>query len=289
MQRSKTQASGEESAPGLNEAFATYLPAVLALIAAGIVAGLAAGLFGIGGGAIIVPVLSLLFEQLGYSDTAQHVAVSTSLATIILTSLRSVEAHHRAGAVDWEIIRQWSVYIILGAVAGMLLAGTMSKSALRMTFGLIGLLAAAQLFFGRPNWRLAEALPAGLPRAGLGISMGALSALMGIGGGTFGVTLMTLCGRPVHRAVATAAGWGVAIGVPGAIAAIIAGWNKDGLPPFSLGYVNVPAFLLLSVFTVWLAPAGARLAHKTDATRLKRLFGLVLALVALRMLWQSLN
>jgi uncharacterized protein len=266
-----------------------YLPALAALIAAGAVAGLAAGLFGIGGGAIIVPVLSALLESLGFSETAQHVAVSTSLATIILTSMRSVQAHAKEGVVDFDLIRAWSPYIVLGALIGMALAGVMSKSGLRIAFGVIGLAAAAQLFFGRPDWHLAKDMPKGLARAGLGTSVGTLSALMGIGGGTFGVTLMTLCGRPVHRAVATASGWGVAIGVPGALAAILVGWGKDGLPPLSLGYVNGPAFLVLSVFTVWLAPVGARLAHRTDAARLKRLFGVVLGVIAVRMLWQAVS
>jgi uncharacterized protein len=278
--------SGEAA---LIDSLLPYWPALLALVVAGVLAGLAAGLFGIGGGAIIVPVLSVLLESLGFSDTAQHVAVSTSLATIILTSMRSVQAHARENAVDWDLIKAWSPFIVCGALIGMALAGAMTKDALRLAFGLIGLLAAAQLIFGRPNWQLAREMPTGLPRAGLGVGTGILSALMGIGGGTFGVTLMTLCGRPVHRAVATASGWGVAIGVPGALAAILAGWGKDGLPPGSLGYVNVPAFVLLSIFTVWLAPVGARLAHKTDAALLKRLFGVMLGLVALRMLWQSLR
>ncbi len=271
------------------DAFLPYAPALFALIAAGAVAGIAAGLFGIGGGAIIVPVLSILLETLGFSETAQHVAVATSLATIILTSMRSVDTHAKENAVDWDIIKSRSPFILIGALIGMSIAGVMSKDGLRLAFGLIGLLAAAQLFFGRPNWRLAEDMPTGLPRAGLGIGTGILSALMGIGGGTFGVTLMTLCGRPVHRAVATASGWGVAIGVPGALAAVIAGWGKDGLPPGSLGYVNVPAFVLLSIFTVWLAPLGARLAHKTDAAMLKKWFGVVLGLIAVRMLWQSVS
>ncbi len=261
---------------------------LLALALAGAAAGLAAGLFGIGGGAVIVPVLGLLLEGMGFSETSQHVAVSTSLATIILTSLRSVEAHHRQGAVDWDVIRAWSPFISVGALIGMAVSGYLSKQALLAIFGTFGLIVATQLFFGRPGWRLADDLPRGAPRAALGTSVGALSALMGIGGGTFGVTLMTLCGREVHRAVATAAGWGVAIGVPGAIAAMITGWGKDGLPPGSIGYVNVPAFVLISCFTVWLAPVGARLAHRLNAVRLRRMFGVLLALIAGRMLWQVL-
>lgn len=266
-----------------------YAPLLLALIVAGIAAGLAAGLFGIGGGAIIVPVLYFLFDGMGFSETAMHVAVSTSLATIILTSARSVMAHNSHGAVDWQIIRSWAPWIVLGALIGMGIGGYLSKRALLGIFGSLAFLLAAQLFFGRPTWRLAENMPEGIIRAGLGSAVGALSALMGIGGGTFGVSLMTLYGRPIHKAVATAAGWGVAIGLPGAIAAIVIGWSVEGRPPFSLGYVNLAAFALISTFTVAMAPVGAKLAHKMDAVRLKRMFAILLTLVAARMLWKALG
>jgi uncharacterized membrane protein YfcA len=269
------------------ELIVQYWPLLIALAAAGAVAGLAAGLFGIGGGAIIVPVLYFLFDALGFHETAMHVAVSTSLATIILTSARSVSAHNAHGAVDWSIIRSWAPWIVLGALTGMALAGVLSNLALLGIFGTLAFVLAAQLFFGRPTWRLADDMPKGPLRAGLGFCVGTLSALMGIGGGTFGVSLMTLYGRPIHQAVATAAGWGVAIGLPSAIAAILIGWGQEGLPPFSLGYVNLAAFALISVFTVTMAPMGASLAHKLDAARLRKLFALLLALVAARMLWKA--
>jgi uncharacterized membrane protein YfcA len=263
-----------------------YWPLLLGLAAAGVFAGLAAGLFGIGGGAIIVPVLFFLFEQVGYPETAMHVAVSTSLATIILTSARSVLAHHKRGAVDWQVIRSWAPWIMLGALAGMVASGWMSGRALTAIFGVMAFVLAAQLFFGRPSWRLADDMPGGAGRAGLGGGIGALSALMGIGGGTFGVSLMTMCGRAMHQAVATAAGFGIAIGLPSAIAAVFVGWGHEGLPPFSAGYVNVPAFLLISLFTVAMAPVGAKLAHSLDAAQLKRWFAVLLSVVAARMLWK---
>lgn len=265
----------------------TYGTMLLALAAAGLFAGLVAGLFGIGGGVVIVPTLFFLLSNMGYEETAMHVAVSTSLATIILTSLRSVAAHNKRGAVDWAIIRTWSPWIVLGAVIGMLLAGYFSKQVMLGIFGTILILFAAQFFFGRPNWKLAPEMPKGILRAVIGSVNGALSSIMGIGGGTLGVTLMTLCAMPMHRAVATAAGWGVAIGLPGAVAAIIVGWGRDGLPPFSAGFVNLPAFALISVFTVLMAPVGAALAHRLNADRLRRLFGILLAVVSARMLWQA--
>ncbi len=262
---------------------------ILSLIAVGLFAGLVAGMFGIGGGAVIVPVLFFLFDGMGFSETAMHVAVSTSLATIILTSARSVAAHHGHGAVDWGIIRSWTPWIMFGAACGIGLSGLMSKQMLLGLFGTLLVLLSAQMIFGRPSWRLADQMPTGTGRAALGTGIGTLSALMGIGGGTFGVSLMTLFATPIHRAVATAAGWGVAIGLPGAIAAIIVGWSREGLPPLSLGFVNLPAFALISVFTVLMAPVGAALAHRLPADNLRKLFGLLLALVAVRMVWQALG
>lgn len=273
----------------MNEFISQYGVLVLSLVGVGLFAGLVAGLFGIGGGAVIVPVLFFLLDSMGFKETAMHVAVSTSLATIVLTSLRSVAAHHRHGAVDWAVIRGWTPWIMFGAVCGIGLSGLMSKQMLLGLFGSLLVLLSAQMIFGRPTWRLAPQMPVGAGRAGLGTSVGILSALMGIGGDTFGVSLMTLCGMPIHRAVATAAGWGVAIGLPGALAAIIVGWGRGGLPPLSLGFVNLPAFLLISIFTVLMAPVGAALAHKLNADLLRRLFGVLLAIVAVRMVWKALG
>lgn len=260
-----------------------------ALAGAGLFAGLVAGLFGIGGGAVIVPVLYFLLSGLGYEETAQHVAVATSLATIIATSSRSVMAHNTRGAVDWQVLRGWAFPIIVGALFGMILAGMMSGRALTGLFGGVAIVISLQFFFGRPDWRLADDMATGLPRMALGTSLGALSGLMGIGGGTFGVSLMTMSGRAMHQAVGTASGFGVAIGVPGALAAIVTGWGKAGLPPGSLGYVNVPAFALIAVLTVAMAPVGAALAHRLDAVLLKRLFGVLLAIVAVRMVWSAIG
>ena len=270
------------------EFFAQYGVLILALAGCGLVSGVAAGLFGIGGGAIIVPVLIILFESLGFSETASHVAIATSLATIILTSARSVMAHNKRGAVDWQIIRTWAPWIMLGALMGQLVAGQLSAAALKAFFAAMAYLLAAQLFFGRPGWRLADEMPSGAGRVGFGTGIGVLSALMGIGGGTFGVSLMTVYGRAIHQAVATAAGFGIAIGLPSAITAVFTGWGAEGLPPFSLGYVNLAAFALISVFTVTMAPVGARLAHSLDAQLLKRLFAVLLAIVATKMLYDTI-
>ncbi|MEL7128250.1 MAG: sulfite exporter TauE/SafE family protein [Pseudomonadota bacterium] len=257
---------------------------IAALIGAGLLAGLMAGLFGIGGGAVIVPALIILFETLDYGTSASHVAIGTSLATIILTSTRSVMAHHAKGAVDWDILRAWAPWIMFGAIIGQVLTGFLSARALKGFFGVMAFLLAAQLFFGRPGRQLGSALPTGGLRAILATLIGKLSALMGIGGGTFGVSLLIVYGHPIHRAVATAAGFGVAIGLPSALTAIFIGWGRTDLPPFSAGHVNLPAFVLISALTVIMAPIGARLAHILDAALLKKLFAVLLALVACRML-----
>jgi uncharacterized membrane protein YfcA len=273
----------------MSELISSYAGLIAALVACGLFSGFVAGLFGIGGGAVIVPVLILLFDALGYGESAAHVAIATSLATIILTSARSVWAHHQRGAVDWAVVWGWAPWIVVGAVLGQLATGALSGGALRGIFGGLALILAAQLFFGRPDWRLADDLPGGAGRAGLGGLIGSLSAIMGIGGGTFGVSLMTLCGRAMHQAVATAAGFGVMIGLPGAVTAIVVGWGRADLPPFSLGHVNLAAFALMSAFTVMTAPVGARLAHRLDARRLKKLFAILLAVVAIRLLLNAIG
>ena len=267
----------------------TQWPLLVALAAAGVAAGLAAGLFGIGGGAVIVPVLFFLLTGLGYDTYAMHVAVATSLATIIVTSTRSVLAHNKRGAVDWGLLRGWAPWIMLGSLLGMLVAGQVSSQVLTAIFGVMAFLLAAQLIFGRPTWRLMEDMPKGPLRAGLGAGMGTLSALMGIGGGTFGVSLMTVSGRTIHQAVATAAGFGVAIGLPAAITSILTGWGRQDLPPGSAGFVNVPAFVLICIFTILTAPMGVALAHRLDANLLRRLFGLVLAIAGARMLYTVMS
>ncbi|MAI88969.1 sulfite exporter TauE/SafE family protein [Ponticaulis sp.] len=264
----------------MTEFIAAYGPLLLALIAAGTFAGLIAGLFGIGGGVVIVPVLAFVFDQLGFTETSMHAAVGCSLATIVATSIRSAMAHHKRGAVDMEVVKGWVPWIMAGSVLGALIAGFLPGPGMRAIFGIILLLVALQFIMGRPSWKLRDSLPTGLPRVGLAGGLGALSGIMGIGGGVFGVTLMTLCGYTVHRAVGTAATFGAAIGFPAAIGYAVTGWGLDGRAPFSLGYLNVPAILIIGIMTTSLAPVGAALAHRLDATTLRRVFGVVMILVS---------
>lgn len=260
------------------------------LICAGLFAGFVGGLFGIGGGVVIVPALYVVFTALGIDEAVRmHVAVGTSLSTIISTSWRSLSAHAKAGAVDFDVLRAWAPWITFGALIGAGLAGFATSDVLLIVFGAGLLLIALQMGLGNPDWRVAHELPVGAPRAIIASGIGAFSALMGVGGGAFGVTLTTLCGRPIHQAVATASGFGAAIALPASIGYVIAGWGRDGLPPFSLGFVNAPGFLALAALTAITAPIGARLAHRLPQQTLKRAFAIVLGVIAVNMLREAVS
>lgn len=259
-----------------------------ALTGAGLFAGFIGGLFGIGGGVVIVPVLYLVLAALDVDEAVRmHIAVGTSLSTIISTSWRSLATHTKAGAVDYDVLKAWAPWITIGALIGAAIAGFANTEALLIVFGGGLLLVAAQMGLANPNWRLVNELPVGAARASIAGGIGLLSAMMGIGGGAFGVTVMTLCGRPIHQAVATASGFGAAIAAPAALGYVIAGWGREGLPPWSLGFVSVPGFILLALLTAITAPIGARLAHRLPQQTLKRAFAILLALVAINMLREA--
>ena len=197
---------------------AAFLPMLGLLLAIGAFAGVIAGLLGVGGGIVLVPAFFYAFGHLGYGGPQlMQVCLATSLATIVVTSVRSILGHHRKGAVDWAILRAWGPYIAAGALGGVLVAASLKSVTLQAIFGILALIAGLYMAFGRDHWRLGPQMPAGPCRAGLGGSLGFFSSLMGIGGGTFGVPMMTLYSLPIHRAVATAAGFGLMIAVPSAI------------------------------------------------------------------------
>ncbi len=258
----------------------------LALLTAGVIAGVLAGLLGVGGGIVIVPVLFHLLTALGIDESVRmHIAVGTSLATIIPTSIRSTLSHREKGAVDETILRSWALPLVVGVILGTIAADNASGWTLTLVFAVIALIAAANLAFGREEWRLGESLPGGGIKYGMVGTMGFFCSMMGIGGGTFGVTMMTLFGVPIHRAVGTAAGLGLIIAVPGTIGFILAGWGVPLRPPASIGYVNLLGFALIVPATVLAAPLGVRLAHWMDRTTLRRAFALFLAITSVRMFW----
>jgi len=262
---------------------ATYLPLLLLLMGIGALAGVLAGLLGVGGGIVLVPAFYYTFVRLGYeSGELMQVCLATSLATIIVTSARSVMAHHKRGAVEWDILKSWAPGIATGAIIGVLVAAGLRSVTLQMIFGVLGSTIGLYMLLGNAAWRLADEMPGAGLRWALSPLVGFLSVLMGIGGGSFGVPILTLHGIAIHRAVATAAGFGFIIAVPSVAAFLFV--DVTGALPWSLGAVNIPAFLVVITMTMMTAPLGAKIAHALDPKPLKRLFGMFLTLVALNML-----
>ncbi|WP_225030274.1 sulfite exporter TauE/SafE family protein [Xinfangfangia pollutisoli] len=256
---------------------------ILALVLIGGFAGVVSGLLGVGGGIVLVPAFFYAFNVLGYGEgQVMQVCVATSLATIIITSLRSVAAHHRKGAVDWSVLKSWGPWLVISAAIGVYVAARVPSQALQAVFGVLAGLAGLWMAFGRDSARLGAAMPGEPLRGMLASAVGFFSAMMGIGGGTFGVPLMTLFSMPIHRAVATASGFGVLIAVPAVVGFLMV--PAEGAPPYTLGAVNLPAFLVVIGTTLLTTPWGVRLAHAMNPKPLKRAFAVFLTLVALNML-----
>lgn len=257
----------------------------LMLLGIGAIAGVLAGLLGVGGGIVLVPSFFYAFQTLGYGGPQlMQMCLATSLATIIVTSVRSVLAHNRRGAVDWAILRGWGPGIAIGAMVGVLVAASLRSVTLQAVFGVLGIVIGLYLGFGRPEWRLGEAMPKGIRRVILSPLVGFMSVLMGIGGGSFGVPLMTLFNTPIHRAVATAAGFGVIIAVPSVTGFLFYQIDPAQRPPLTIGAVNLVAFAIVIAMTTMTAPLGVKLAHSMDPKPLRRVFAVFLTLVALNML-----
>lgn len=270
------------------ETFLLIQMAVLLLVI-GAFAGVLAGLLGVGGGIVLVPAFFYAFQTLGYGgDQLMQICLATSLATIIVTSVRSVLWHNKKGAVDWDILRTWAPGIMIGAVVGMFVVSGLRSSTLQAIFGVLALIVGLYMGFGRAEWRLGQAMPKGAARAALSPAVGFLSVLMGIGGGSFGVPLMSLYNTAIHRAVATAAGFGVVIATPAVIGFLFMTVDPATRPPFTIGAVNLVAFVLVIAMTLITVPIGAKLAHAMDPKPLKRVFAVFLVLVALNMLRKAL-
>ena len=260
---------------------ADILTLIAAMLGAGVFAGMIAGLFGVGGGTVIVPVLFYAFEVLGVGGEGNlHVAIGSSLLSIVITSWRSLKAHRSHGAVDEAALKAWTPWVGIGALIGAGVAGVASMEGLAIVYG-VGLGAVAlQMALTPEGFRLASDLPIGWARRIVGSGIGGLSAMMGIGGGSFGGLMMTLCGRPIHQAVATASGFGMAIGAAATLGFIVFGWSAEGRPPLSLGWVNVPAALIMGTVTGLVAPGGAKLAHSLPKRTLRLSFAIYLLVAA---------
>lgn len=259
----------------------------VSLIAAGAVTGLLAGLFGVGGGAVIVPVLYEVFRVIGVPEEVRMpLVVGTSLAVIIPTSIRSYRAHLAKGLVDTSIIKIWAVPVVLGVLGGSFIARYAPPDVFKAVFVAVAFASAMRLLFASDRWKLGDDMPGPFLMRIYGVIIGILSALMGIGGGQLSSLFMTFYGRPIHQAVATSSGLGVLISIPGALGYIYAGWPKmDILPPLSLGYVSFIGFLLFIPTSIWTAPIGARLAHRLSKRRLEVAFGIFLLVVCARFFW----
>lgn len=251
--------------------------------------GVLAGLLGVGGGIVIVPVLVLLFGQLPWGEahaaSIAHLALGTSLASIVFTSISSVRAHHRRGAVDWALVRGFAPSLVIGTLAGSWVAGQMSTPWLKGVFVAFAYYVGLQMLLNlRPTAQRELPGRAGLHAAGGAI--GVFSSLVGIGGGSVSVPFMSWCSVPLHRAIATSAALGFPIALAGSIGYVLNGLHSPhGLPSHSLGYVYLPALAGVAAGSVLTAPLGARLAHALPVAQLKKAFAVLLLVLGTRMLW----
>lgn len=267
----------------------SYWPFVLGMLATGVVSGVAAGLLGIGGGAVIVPALSSALLWMGFdSDVVQHVAVGTSLAIIIPTGIMSARAHHKRGALDMDVFKLWAPFIVAGTFIGGLMAAWYSGDVLRIVFAVMAFVIAANIIFSFQTKLMGHLHSSKPTHRGAAFVVGYLSSLMGIGGGSLTVPTLVAFGQTMHKAVGTSAAIGVAIALSGTLGFLISGWGVSGLPPLSLGYINIVALVLVGAMAAVCAPLGAALAHRLDQKTLKYVFAIFLVAVGLNMLWKVL-
>lgn len=255
-----------------------------AILIAGIVSGLLAGLFGIGGSTVIIPVLYEIFRLLEVPDDVRmQLSIGTALAVTVPTTLRAYYAHRAASAVLANVLRTWAVPAVLGVAVGSAVAYFAPAALFKIVFVVFVLFMAAKLLLGRETWRIASDLPGRAAMIAIGVFIGCASTLVGIAGGSFSTLFLTLYGRPFHMAVATSSGLGVFIAIPATIGYMVAGLpHQSLLPPLSLGFVSIIGFALLAPASVFAAPYGARLAHKLSKRKLEVGFGIFLLLIAAR-------
>ena len=264
--------------------FSQLLPLLAIAVSAGVFGGILAGLLGVGGGIVIVPALYLALSTAGMDPAiTMQVAVGTSLATIVFTSLSSGYGHFKRGAIDMDLLKLWAPSLLIGVVIGALLGGYVSGLILVGVFATVAALVALDMIFRKTK---DDPTPRGFAKpiwAILGVVTGGLSAMMGIGGGTIGVPLLNFLGYDIRRAVGTSAAIGFIIGLPGAVVYALTGLGAEGLPPFSLGYVNLAAAAIIIPLTSSFAHVGVKLAHSIPRRALRFAFGIFLMVTSLRM------
>jgi uncharacterized membrane protein YfcA len=263
-------------------------PGLIAVfVGLGAVVGFLAGLLGIGGGMTMVPLLTLIFTREGFPlDHVVHMAVATSTATIVFTSISSAREHHKHGAVLWKVVGGLAPGIIAGSLAGPQIVGRMSTSWLAGFFGVFVAASATQMLLDRKPKPTRE-LPGPAGLFGVGGGIGLISSMVGAGGGFLSVPFMTWCNVKIHNAVATSAALGLPIALAGTVGFVIAGLSQQGMPPHTLGYIYLPALGAIVVASMLLAPFGARTAHRWPVKKLKRAFALLLYVLATYMLWKA--
>jgi uncharacterized membrane protein YfcA len=255
----------------------------LAIAASGIVSGLLAGILGIGGGAVVVPVFYQVFGLIGVDEAVRmHVSVGSSLAIIVPISIRSFSGHYARGAVDMELLRSFVFAVPAGVVLAALTAAHISSAGLRFIFAVIVLIIGLRMLFNRETWRLGTQIPGNPVRSIVGVLIGFLSTLMGIGGGVMNNTFMSLFGRPIHQSIATSSGVGVLIAIPGTIGYVWAGWGDARLPVLSTGFINWIAVALVIPIAIIATPYGVRIAHALKKRQLEIAFGLFCMVVSAR-------
>ncbi|MFT6551396.1 MAG: putative membrane protein YfcA [Zhongshania marina] len=258
---------------------------LLIYLAVGAVAGLAAGLFGVGGGLVIVPALVACFGFLAVApEIAMQLAVGTSLATIVVTSVSSVRAHHQLGNIDWSCWRILAPGIAVGVVFGVATAAALPERALKLAFGVFSLIVAAYMGLGSVP-AASRQLPNALGLSSVGVVIGYFSAMFGIGGGSLTVPYLSWCNVRIQAAVATSAACGLPIAVVGAASNMVAGFGHQDLPAYSVGFIYLPAFLGVVLLSAPFAKWGAQLAQRLSARRLKQCFATFLVIVGSQFIW----
>jgi uncharacterized protein len=257
---------------------------VLLIVAGGAVTGILAGLFGIGGGGIIVPILYEVFRALGVpEDVRMQLCVGTSIVIIVPTNVRSFLAHRAKGAVMMDVVRVWALPAVLGVALGAAIAAFAPGTVLKLAFVVIASTISTKLLFGGDTWRLGAELPGRAGMTGYGFLVGLASSLMGISGGSLSNMILTLYGTPIHRAVATSAGLGVPITIAGAIGYMLAGLpHQAEMPPLTIGFVSFIGVAVMAPISSFVAPYGAQLAHVLPSRSLEIAFGIFLMLVSAR-------
>jgi len=271
---------------GMN--FMEFLPLMLSLMATGVLGGLLAGLLGVGGGIVIVPVLYFVFQTLGMDSVgAMSLATGTSLATIVPTSISSIRSHHAKGNVDWDLIKNWWPWLLVGVVLGGLLISVYKSSIFILLFAIIaGFVSVRMLLETKPN---TIDLPVKWIQKSVASVIGFLSVMIGIGGGTLGVPVLSKFSFVTHRAVGTAAAFGLIIALPGALMMLILGVSPEGSPVGTYGAISLPSLLAIIPLTVLFAPVGVSLAQRLNPATLKKVFAAVLLVTSIRMFTQGLG